>query len=150
MRILGVDLGSKRIGLALSDASGMIASPLEVVARGGEDIGVARKIARIADVEDCGLIVVGMPISLSGEHGIAADGASRFVDILRNQTSLQVVVWDERLSTAQAQRSLLAADVSREGRKGRVDKVAAALILQNYLDAQAAAARRAESQERDD
>ena len=145
MRILGVDYGQKRIGLAVSDDGEVIASPLEVVDSGGEMIGDARKIARIAKAEDCGRIVVGMPMNLKGERGPAAQQAERFVKTLRNQTPLPVVVWDERLSTAQANRSLLAADVSRAGRRGRVDKIAAALILQNYLDAQRAAAARAQA-----
>jgi putative Holliday junction resolvase len=145
MRILGVDFGQKRIGLAVSDGSEFIASPLEVVTRGGEIVGDARQIARIADAEDCGTIVVGMPVNLKGECGPAAEEAARFVQTLRNQTKLPVVVWDERMTTAQAQRSLLEGDVSRAGRKIRVDKVAAALILQNYLDAKAAKARSIEA-----
>ena len=145
MRVLGVDYGEKRIGLAVSDDGEVVALPLEVVDRGGEIVGDSRQIARIAKSEDCGRIVVGMPMNLKGERGPAAQQAERFVKTLRNQTPLPVVVWDERLSTAQANRSLLAADVSRAGRRGNVDKIAAALILQNYLDAQRAAAARAEA-----
>ena len=145
MRVLGVDYGQKRIGLAVSDDGEVIASPLEVVDRGGEIVGDARKIARIAKAEDCWRIVVGMPMNLKGERGPAAQQADRFAKTLRNQSPLPVVVWDERLSTAQANRSLLEADVSRAGRRGSVDKIAAALILQNYLDAQRAAEARAEA-----
>jgi putative holliday junction resolvase len=146
MRVLGVDYGEKRIGLAVSDDGEVIALPLEVVDRGGEIIGDARKIARIAKSEDCGRIVVGMPVTMKGERGPAARQAERFAKTLRNQTPLPVVVWDERLSTAQANRSLLAADVSRAGRRDSVDKIAAALILQNHLDAQRAAQARADDQ----
>lgn len=135
MRALGIDLGSKRIGVALSDPSGTIASPYEVVQRSGD---VARDHERIAAlVEEAGaeIVVVGLPLSLSGERGKAALVVSEEVDALRAKLPVPVEVADERLSTVSAHRSMAANGMSEKKRRSQVDKVAAAVILQTWLDA---------------
>ena len=137
MKTLGLDLGEKRIGVAVSDDDGQIAMPVTTVAGDrapGEVIADILDIARNYEVEK---IVVGMPTSLSGDPGPAAQKVADFVRILQAHTGLAVAVWDERLTTVLAEKTMLAADVSRQRRRHNIDKVAAALILQNYLDAHA-------------
>jgi len=133
MRVLGVDAGERRIGLALSDASGLIASPLEVVTvREGED-PTALVLDRTRESgAEC--IVVGMPIDLRGEEGVAAQRMAAFVGRLRAATELPVDVSDERMTSAVAARSMQEAGLTERDRRGQVDKVAAALILQTWLD----------------
>lgn len=130
---MGIDLGERRIGVALSDEGGVIASPRETVERKGNrrDIPLLLDIARR---ENVGEILVGMPLSLDGSEGAQARKVARFVEALRAETDLTVTTWDERLSTVSAERALLEADVSREKRRRAIDRVAAAIILQSYLD----------------
>ncbi|HCA46247.1 MAG TPA: Holliday junction resolvase RuvX [Armatimonadetes bacterium] len=133
MRVLGVDAGERRIGLALSDASGLIASPLEVVAvREGDD--PAALVLERAQTSGAECIVVGMPIDLRGEEGVAAQRMAAFVERLRAATELPVEVSDERMTSAVAARSMQEAGLTERDRRGQVDKVAAALILQAWLD----------------
>jgi putative Holliday junction resolvase len=135
-RVLGVDLGARRIGLAVSDPTGLIASPLQVLERSGDADADRRAIVAAARGEDADTIVIGMPKELSGRSGAAAIGAHAEVDAIRALApDLTVDVVDERLTTVIAQRSLIEAGVSRRKRKGTVDKVAAAVLLQSYLDA---------------
>jgi len=133
-RALGVDLGLARIGLAVSDPSGVAARPLRTIER----IGPRRDPARIAELArefDAGLVVVGLPLEMSGEAGQPAEAARAFVARLRGRLpGVRVELWDERLTTVQAERAMLEADVSRAARRERIDAVAAALILQSYLD----------------
>jgi putative Holliday junction resolvase len=133
MRALGVDYGEKRIGLALSDALKITASPYEVLERHGTAEVVAA-IAEIVEAQQVDEVVVGHPISLDGLAHAAAEAAEEFAGALRERLSVPVVLWDERLSTAQAERALLEGDVSRAGRKQRIDKISAAVVLQSYLD----------------
>ncbi len=133
-RILGIDYGERRIGVAISDSSGMVATPLRVV-----DVGDGRELdelARIASQERVELVVVGLPRRLAGDEGPAAEQVREFVAVLSERVSVPVVTWDERMTTAQAERAMLAGGVRRRQRRGRIDKVAAALVLQSYLDAQ--------------
>jgi putative Holliday junction resolvase len=136
MRVMAIDLGEKRIGLALSDPSGTVALPLAVVPAvgGGKD---AENIARLGAQYEVGCFVVGLPRTLRNQEGAAAARARAFAEHLRQVSGRPVVVWDERLTTAQAQRVLLADGLRRFQRRARVDKLAAALILQSYLDAHA-------------
>src|SRR3954470_1722558 len=135
-RVLGVDLGARRIGLALSDPTGLIASPLVVVERSGDPAADRQAIVAAARAEEATTGVVGMPTEMSGRAGPAATAAAAEVDALRALApDLSFEVVDERLTTVIAQRSLIAAGVKRRKRKGTVDKVAAAVILQSYLDA---------------
>jgi putative Holliday junction resolvase len=133
MRALGVDAGERRIGLAVSDGSGLIASPLEVltVAEGDDPAELVADRARELDV-DC--VVVGMPIDLRGERGIAAQQMTDFVERLREATEHPVEISDERMTSAVAASAMQEAGLTERDRRGHVDKVAAALILQTWLD----------------
>ncbi len=135
MRVLAVDIGRKRIGIALSDPTGKIASPLTVI-EAAEDIEEnVRRVADLARIYGAELVVVGLPRTLRGTDEFAAQDASDFASRLAEATGLPVALWDERLTTAQAERALLEAGMRRERRRQQVDKVAAAVILQSYLDA---------------
>jgi putative Holliday junction resolvase len=131
-----VDLGSRRIGLALSDPSGTLASPLAVLERTGDLAADHRAIVDAAVESEATAIVVGLPRSLSGKEGPAARDARAEVDQLRAVAgdSLPVEMYDERLTTVTAQRSLVEAGVRRDARKRVVDKVAAAVMLQGWLE----------------
>lgn len=134
VRILGLDVGSRTVGVALSDETRLLASPLLTIRRTGvaRDVG---EVVRLASEHEVSVIVVGMPFELSGRIGFSARRVSGFIDALKKQWTGQVETWDERMSTVAAERSLLEADMSRRRRKTVVDKVAAAIILQGYLDA---------------
>jgi len=135
-RVLGVDLGARRIGLALSDPTGLIASPLRVVERSGNPDADRGTIVAAARAEEATTVVVGLPKEMSGRSGAAAQAAVAEVEALRALApDLTFEVVDERLTTVIAQRSLIDAGMTRRKRKGTVDKVAAAVILQSYLDA---------------
>lgn len=133
MRFMGLDVGDKRIGVALSDESALIASPRETLERRGNKKDIAH-LLELARNEEVGEILVGMPFSLDGSLGPQAEKVGRFIDALKTETDIPVTTWDERLSTVSAERALLEGDVSRAKRKQTIDRVAAALILQGYLD----------------
>jgi putative Holliday junction resolvase len=135
VRALGLDLGSKRIGVAISDAAGTIASPLTVVARGRSRRQDHDQIAAIVRAEEAELVVVGLPLSLSGQDGPAARAARKEVAALATVVGVPVETYDERFTTVTAERAL--ADIGLRGaaRRQVVDKVAAAVILQSWLDA---------------
>ena len=137
MRALGVDLGTKRIGLATSDASATIATPLQVLNRSGSRLQDHQAIAAIVrEYEiDC-VVVVGMPLSLSGDVGVAAQSAAVEVDQMTNVVGVPVLTYDERLTTVSAHQILQGNNVNAKDRKLVVDKVAAAVMLQSWLDAQ--------------
>jgi putative Holliday junction resolvase len=132
MSILALDVGERRIGLAVSDPSETFSLPLEVLERTAirEDV---RYIVAIATERSAEVIVVGDPVRLGGERGLASEKIDRFVAELQREWKGRIERVDERLTTAQATRSLIAADVSRKKRKQVVDKLAAALILDTYL-----------------
>jgi putative Holliday junction resolvase len=133
MRILGLDVGDVRIGVAVSDPLEVIAQPLTSVKR----ISVSKdveSIKRLAEENETGKIVVGIPKTLDDEVGIQAQKVLDFVESLRKALEIPIVLWDERLTTVEAERALIEADMSRRKRKKVVDKVAAVLILQGYLD----------------
>ena len=133
-RILGIDHGAKRIGVAISDPLGMIASPLCVVdASEGQELD---RLAEIVQREQPEEVVVGLPRRLAGDEGPAAERVREFVAVLSERLAVPVVTWDERLTTAQAERAMIADGVRRETRRGQIDKVAAAVMLQSYLDVQ--------------
>jgi putative pre-16S rRNA nuclease len=136
-RALGVDLGSKRIGLALSDPTGTVASPLEVLNRSGDLARDYDAIVAAAREAGAATIVVGLPLSLSGAEGPAAKAARAEVDELRTRATpagIDVLLHDERLTTVTAERALQEARMRREARRRVVDKVAAAVMLQSWLD----------------
>ena len=133
MRLMGLDVGDKRIGVAVSDDSELIASPKETVERRGTRKDVAH-LLEIARREEVAEIVVGMPYSLDGSEGPQAAKVRRFIEAVEDQTELPVTTWDERYTTVVAEEMLHEVSASRTGRKKNVDRVAAALILQGYLD----------------
>lgn len=132
-RLLGLDLGEKTIGLALSDTLATVATPLATLARGkfGED---AMKLRALISQHGIGALVIGLPLNMDGSEGPAAQSARAFARNLSTKTDIPIVLQDERLSTAAVTRTLLAADSSRAKRARVVDKMAAAYILQNALD----------------
>ncbi|HUI48642.1 MAG TPA: Holliday junction resolvase RuvX [Acidimicrobiia bacterium] len=134
-RVLGVDLGERRIGLALSDPSRSIASPHAVIRRGPDRDADRREIVEAARAAGADVIVVGLPLSLSGREGPAARAAIAEVDELRAlAVGIEVTVYDERLTTVTAERVLDEAGVRRDARRAVVDKIAAAVMLQAWLD----------------
>lgn len=132
-RVLGLDVGSKRTGVAISDESRKIAFPRSSLQETDRK-RLAKLIGELVEEEEIGLIVVGIPFDQFGEAGVAAAGVREFTALLRERVQVPVVEWDERFTTAQAERSLIEADVSRRKRKEVVDQVAATLLLQSYLD----------------
>ena len=134
MRVLGLDVGSKTIGVALSDETGMLASPLETLERKGTAPDTAA-VAALANKFEAERVIVGMPYEMDGEIGPRAKRVQVLIDALL-AAGLRVDTWDERFSTVAAERALLEADLSRARRKEVVDKVAAAYILQGWLDSQ--------------
>ena len=138
-RILALDHGTKRIGVALSDEMGWTAQPLETYERRT----LERDIAHIQDLvrtHDVGQVLCGLPLRLSGEEGPAVQAVRQFIDRLAEALPVPIITWDERMTTKAAEDLLIAADMSRKKRKGVVDRVAAAILLQSYLEAQAPAA----------
>jgi putative Holliday junction resolvase len=135
-RVLGVDLGGRRIGLALSDPTRTVASPLDVIERQRTRAEDHRAIVAIARAHDVRTIVVGLPLSLSGATGPAARAVLEEVDALRETAGaeMDVEAYDERLTTVTAERSLREARMRRDARRRVVDKVAAAVMLQAYLE----------------
>jgi putative Holliday junction resolvase len=135
-RILGVDLGSRRIGLALSDPSGTLASPFEVLPRSGDRKQDHKKIIKAAVDNEADRIVVGLPRSLSGKQGPAEKATLEEVDELKGRApeGIAIELFDERFTTVIAQRSLVESGMRRDARKQVVDKVAAAVMLQSYLE----------------
>lgn len=142
MRVIGLDLGSKRIGVAVSDRSGTIATPLTVLQRRGRPADDHRAIAALVAEEEAEMVVVGLPLSLSGEFGPAAKAALREVDAIASVVGVPVETCDERLSTVTADRTLMEANMRADARRRVVDKVAAAVILQSWLDARHGSAER--------
>jgi putative Holliday junction resolvase len=132
-RLLGLDVGGKRIGVAISDEMGTIASPVGMVPRGPQS---GREIRAHADRLGAVGLVVGLPVGMSGREGPQAGEVREFVDEISSIVGLPIEWWDERLTTAMAERSLIASGTRRDKRKQQVDAVAASMILQGYLDRQ--------------
>jgi putative Holliday junction resolvase len=133
MRVLGIDYGRSRIGLAISDPSGMLAQSLTVIRRESDE-QAAQEVARIADEQAAEALVVGLPRNMDGSLGERAEQCRAFAERLAAVTGLAVEMYDERLTTMAAERMLIAADMGRRRRRQVVDKLAAALMLQGYLD----------------
>ncbi|MDQ1380835.1 MAG: putative pre6S rRNA nuclease [Actinomycetota bacterium] len=134
-RALGVDLGERRIGLALSDPSRTVASPHDVLRRSGDPAADRRVIVALALDVGAGVIVVGLPLSLSGKSGPAARAARAEVEAIRAIAGdIEVVLHDERLTTVTAERALIEGGVRRDARRQVIDKVAAAVMLQSWLE----------------
>ena len=137
MRVLALDLGTKRIGVAVSDRSGTIATPLTVLTRSGRTADDHARIAVLVAEEEAEVVVVGLPLSLDGRSGPAAKAAQAETDLLAGALPVPVESFDERLTTVTAERALMEAGMRTEGRRRVVDKVAAAVILQAWLDRRA-------------
>ncbi len=133
MRILGLDMGSKRIGVALSDELGFTAQGLETLVRKGLERDLEHICALVSQysVEE---IVVGVPYNMNGSEGPQVKMVRDMIQLVADRTGVPVREWDERLSTVAAERTLLEADMSRAKRRKVIDKVAAVIILQGYLD----------------
>jgi putative Holliday junction resolvase len=137
MRVLGLDVGSKTIGVAITDEAGIAAHPLRVIERKGTDTDVSTIRTLVAE-HDIRQIVIGMPFELSGKVGHRAKRVQEFANALQARLgdAVKLHEQDERFTTAEAERVLLDADLSRQKRKQVIDQQAAALILQGWLDAQ--------------
>ncbi len=138
MRIIGIDFGDKRIGIAISDPLGIIAQGVAVIGKGAtfaEDVKELKKIMK--KYESINEIVVGLPKTMSGEIGIAAEKVLKFVEALKTAFRIPIVTWDERLTTAQAERELVGDGVRRSRRRKVIDSLAAVLILQSWMEAHA-------------
>ena len=133
MRIMALDVGSRTIGIACSDALLMTAQGIETIRRTSleNDFNRLRELISEYEVHE---LVVGMPKNMNGTKGDRAEKTEEFVEKMKAVIDLPVTLWDERLSTVMAERQLIAADVSRKKRKGVIDKMAAVVILQGYLD----------------
>jgi len=134
-RCLGLDVGDRRIGVALGDPLGLIASPMPAIKRASWKVDLARVRELIREF-DVRRVVVGLPIRMDGKPGERVERTMEFVERLRASTKVPVETWDERLSTREAERRLLEANMRREKRREVIDGVAASLILQTYLDCQ--------------
>ena len=137
MRILAIDHGTKRMGIAVSDEMQMIAQPLEFILADPFDQFLAR-LREILLEKQVELILVGMPRNMDGSYGLAALKVQEFIAVLKQSVVTPIQTWDERLTSAQANRFLIGADVKRNQRKDKVDKTAAAILLQSFLDRGAA------------
>jgi putative Holliday junction resolvase len=133
-RLLGVDFGSVRVGLAVCDPAGLIATPLRTADARTQPEAVAAVADAVREVEAAG-VVVGLPLNMDGTRGPMAERTLAFVAALESALDMPVETWDERLTTAQVERSLVEADLSRRKRRRLRDKLAARVILQSYLDA---------------
>ncbi|NIQ38172.1 MAG: Holliday junction resolvase RuvX [Proteobacteria bacterium] len=135
MRTMALDMGSKTIGVAMSDELGLTAHATETITRESieQDLEAIGDLVRRFNVSR---VVVGLPLNMTGTLGVEAKKVLKFVDDMRRVLSVPVTTWDERLSTVQARRTLLEANLSRKKRKKAIDKLAATLILQSYLDAE--------------
>ena len=133
MRKMGLDLGDVRIGIALSDPMGIIANALEVYIR-VEPQKDFEHIVTLCKLYQVDTIVVGLPKNMDGSEGLRAEVTRQFGEQLRSRTDCKITYLDERLSSVSAERLLIEADMRRDKRKTVIDKVAAAIILQNYLD----------------
>lgn len=149
MRIMGLDYGSRTVGVAISDALLLTAQGIETITRERED-KLRRTLARIDalcreyDVEK---IVLGFPKHMNNSIGERAEKSLEFAELLKKRTGLPVLMWDERLTTVEANRTLMESGVRRENRKDYVDRIAAVFILQGYLDSRRIEKENAEGQE---
>jgi putative Holliday junction resolvase len=137
MRILGLDHGSKRIGVALSDELAMIAQPQQYLP--AQPLAEClRQLKEIIDSRQVGEVLVGLPRNMNGTYGPAAESVRAFIEALQQVVTVPIKTWDERLTSTQANRALIETGLRREQRRERVDQTAAAILLQSYLDSRAA------------
>jgi len=134
MIVLGLDYGERRIGVAISDPQGLTARPLTVIARESREKDLER-LRHLAEQFRATVIVIGLPLNMDGTESQGARRARRFANAIRHSLGLEVELWDERLTTFEAEQQMLEAGLPPERRKKLRDAVAAAVILQDYLDA---------------
>lgn len=136
MRTMGLDVGSVTVGVAISDALGWTAQGIETITinEQAKQFGYDR-VKELAEQNEVTKIVVGLPKNMNNTIGERAEASQKYAEVLESRTGIPVILWDERLTTAAAERTLLEADVSRKKRKKVIDKLAAVMILQSYLDA---------------
>ena len=149
MRIMGLDYGSKTVGVAVSDALGLTAQGIEIVRRKSEN-KLRQTLARIEEIaKEYGVekIVLGFPKHMNNDIGERAEKSLEFKEMLGRRTGLPVVMWDERLTTVEADRTMMETGIRRENRKEYVDMIAAVFILQGYLDYQSFSAQQKESED---
>jgi putative Holliday junction resolvase len=133
VRMMGLDVGSRTIGVAVSDELGITAQGLKTIRRKSSEEDL-KELSRIIDQFEIKKLVVGLPKNMDGSLGKQAEVVFKWIKSIQRRLSLPIVTWDERLSTVGASKILLEADLSRKKRKGVIDKVAAVLILQGYMD----------------
>lgn len=133
-RILGIDYGSHRVGLSISDPLGLIAQPIGALQN---DNSLFTNLKRLVNSEDIKIIVVGMPLNLKGQRGKKADEVQQFIELLKTKLEVEVMIWDERFTTTIAQKTILAMGTKKKERQkkdGRIDSIAASIMLQGFLD----------------
>jgi putative Holliday junction resolvase len=139
MRVLGLDVGERRVGISISDPTGTVARPLQALVRGSREEDFAA-IAALVVEHDVGLVVVGRPLSLDGTEGPQARRVARYAEALAARLPVRLVSWDERFTTVEAEEILRQSRSKKEMRRartaGELDAVAAAVILQSYLDSE--------------
>lgn len=133
MKIVALDIGSVRIGIATCDVMEIIASPLMVYRRKNEQVDV-KEIAKVISSLDAGEVVVGLPLKMDGSEGQSVEMAKHFAELLSHEISIPIVFEDERLTTVSAERVLIESGMRREKRKDKIDSVAATFILQTHLE----------------
>ena len=137
MRIMGLDYGSKTVGVALSDELGITAQPIMTIERKSENKlrKTLAQIEELIDANEVSFVVLGYPKNMNNTEGPRGEATREFKEHIERRTGLEVVLWDERLTTAESERILMDSGVRREHRKEYIDKMAAAIILQSYMDA---------------
>ena len=154
MRVVGIDLGERRIGVAVSDASGTLARPLKTIERGASDADAIERlhgvIAELAAEDEVGSVVVGLPTRLDGSHTQQTQRVGTMVALLSARLTVPVFTCGERLSSHEAEERLSVREKDWRKRKAKLDAAAAAVILQDYLDARSSSEQRTESQEEDE
>ncbi|MCK4463432.1 MAG: Holliday junction resolvase RuvX [Candidatus Omnitrophica bacterium] len=133
MRILGIDIGSKRTGIAISDELGITAQGLNTIESEKDLISRLKDIIKSEGVNE---VVIGLPLNMNGSAGPQAEKAIKFCDLLKEEISIPVKLWDERMTTVEVERVMIEADISRHKRKKKIDKLAAQVMLQSYLNSQ--------------
>jgi len=136
MRLMGLDVGDKRVGVALSDELGICAQPVAVIQRTDSIKKDIAQIRKIIEENDVSTIIIGMPLMLNGSVGVQAEKVEAFAEALRRRVKTPIIMWDERLTTNEVERILISDNQSRAKRKEVIDKMAAAVILGSYLDSQ--------------
>ncbi len=137
MRIMGLDYGSKTVGVALSDELGITAQPIMTIGRKSENKlrKTLAQIEELIDAYEVSFVVLGYPKNMDNTEGARVEATKEFKEHLERRTGIDVILWDERLTTAESERILMESGVRREHRKEYIDKMAAAIILQSYMDA---------------